>query len=554
MDIVKSVCILLCGVGIFLTGMKLMGDGLKRGSNAGLRALFARTGNNSLACYGIGAATTALVQSSAATTVMSIGLVNAGIMTLAQASAFTLGARFGTSVTGILVSLSSISITPILMALAFVGICMVLFVKNDRVVTVGYIMCGLGVLFGGMEMMKSGILDNRAVADFFKNMFNAIDFPLLLVLVGALFTALIQSSSATTGILISLIGANTLTVDQALFLLIGATIGTCVTALLAAIGATPNAKRVAVFNMLAAVVGVIVVGGLVWAFRSAVVGALSAVIGQAEWQLSIFGVLYSLVASLIMVPLVRPLNALVSLLVRDKVSPQGEAAPSAELRCYYIDDRLLTTPAIAVMQSKREVFHLAALARDNLERGLKCITENTDAYDAEIDAEENCIDYITEQVSNYLVTLAGLDLSFADERTVGTLHHVLDDIERIGDHGVDFCKMRVKMQQADLVFSADAVADIRALGDAVFRLYDMAMRVFVAGDASLLPQVATLEQAVDDYKKEFASRHLDRLVAGECSAKAGSFFYTAISSLERVGDHLENVAYSIRSITGSSEA
>ena len=553
MDIVKSVCILLCGVGIFLTGMKLMGDGLKRGSNAGLRALFAKTGNNSWACYGIGAATTALVQSSAATTVMSIGLVNAGIMTLAQASAFTLGARLGTSVTGILVSLSSISITPILMALAFVGICLVLFVKNDRVVTIGYIMCGLGVLFGGMEMMKSGILDSEKVSAFFKNMFNAIDFPLLLVLVGALFTALIQSSSATTGILISLIGADTLSIDQALFLLIGATIGTCVTALLAAMGATPNAKRVAVFNMLAAIVGVVIVGGLVWIFRSAVVKALAVIISKAEWQLSVFGVVYSLLASVLLVPLVHPLNKLVTLLVREKAAPQGQGAAGAELRCYYIDDRLLTTPTIAVMQSKREVFHLAGLARDNLERGLKCLLENTDAYDAEIESEENSIDYITEQVSNYLVTLAGLDLSFSDERTVGTLHHVLDDIERIGDHGVDFGKMRVKMQQAELEFSPEAIRDIRALGDAVSRLFDMALRVFVTGDATLLPQVAALEQEVDDRKKEYASNHLDRLVAGACSAKAGTFFYSAISSLERVGDHLENVAYSIRSITGSSE-
>lgn len=552
MDILKSVCLLLCGVGIFLTGMKLMGDGLKRGSNVGLRALFAKTGTNSLACYGIGAATTALVQSSAATTVMSIGLVNAGIMSLAQASAFTLGARLGTSVTGILVSLSSISLTPILMALAFVGVCLVLFVKKERVVTIGYIVCGLGVLFGGMEMMKSSIIDSEPIRQFFVNMFNAIDFPLLLVLVGAVFTALIQSSSATTGILISLIGANTLTVEQAVFLLIGATVGTCVTALLAAMGAEPNAKRVAVFNMLAAIVGMIVVGGVVWAAKKPLLTWWAKAITQSEWQVSLFGVIYSLLASVIILPLIKPLNKLVCLMVRDKAQPQtGEAKPP--LRCYYIDERLLTTPAIAVLQSRNEVFEMASLARENLERGIRCLLENTADYDAEIEEEEDRIDFLTEQVSNYLVKLAGMDLSFSDERTVGSLHHVLDDVERIGDHALDFCKMRRKMQEQELVFSANAVADIGSLAQDVYELYSVALQTFATKDESLLPRVNELETRVDKHKKELASNHIDRLVAGSCSVAAGTFFYTAISSLERVGDHLENLAYSIRSIVGTAE-
>ena len=547
MSIFNSICLLLCGVGVFLAGMKLMGDGLGKGSNRGLRALFGRISNNPVASYGLGAGATAIVQSSAATTVMSMGLVNAGIMSLAQAGAFVLGARLGTTITGILVSLSSISIIPVFMALAFVGMCLMIFVKSDRAAAVGYILTGLGVLFAGMEIMKSAISDQQDISDFFVNLFNAIDFPLLLVLVGAAFTALLQSSSATTGILITLISSGTLQVSQALFILIGATVGTCVTALIAGIGAGVNAKRVAVFNIITAVLGALVIGGLVWAFRAPVTHALSSVITSPEWQLSVFGVVYSLVSSALMLPLIHPLGKLVTAFVRER-KPQA-----TDIRCYYIDDRLLTTPAVAVLQAQKEVAKLAELARDNLERGVDCVLEMSDKDAKLINHEETRIDYITKRISEYLVALAAGRLSYEDELLVGSLHHVIDDLERIGDHGVDFMKMARKMNSLNLTFSESAVEELRGMAKHLFDMYAVAYRAFVARDDGLLPEVTKYEAILDEEKKKLASNHLDRLVSGQCNIETGTFFYTAISSMERVGDHLENLAYSIRSITGSTK-
>lgn len=547
MGIFKSICLLLCGVGVFLTGMKLMGDGLGKGSNRGLRALFGRISNNPFASYGLGAGATAIVQSSAATTVMSMGLVNAGIMSLYQAGAFVLGARLGTTATGILVSLSSISIIPVLMALAFVGVCLMLFVKSDRAIAIGYILTGLGVLFAGMEIMKSAISDQEDISNFFVNLFNAIDFPLLLVLVGAAFTALLQSSSATTGILITLISSGTLQVSQALFILIGATVGTCVTALIAGFGAGVDAKRVAVFNVLTAIVGVIVVGGLVWIFRTPVSNALSAVIASPEWQLSLFGVVYSLVSSALCLPLIKPLGKLVTLMVRDKKPDE------TDIRCYYIDDRLLTTPAVAVMQAQKEVAKLAELARENLERGINCVLNASDKEAKIINHEETRIDYITKRVSEFLVSLAAVQLSYEDELLVGSLHHVIDDLERIGDHAVDFMKMAHKMNEMNIAFSPAAIEELGGMAQNLYALYEVAYNVFVTRNDAQLYEVTMYVSSLDFERKRLAGNHVDRLVAGSCNIETGTFFYTAISSMQRVGDHLENLAFSIRSITGSTK-
>ena len=547
MDIFKSICLLLCGVGVFLAGMKLMGDGLGKGSNRGLRALFGRISNNPIASYGLGAGATAIVQSSAATTVMSMGLVNAGIMSLYQAGAFVLGARLGTTITGILVSLSSISIMPVFMALAFVGMCLIIFLKSDRAHAIGYVLTGLGVLFAGMEIMKSTIEGQAAIRDAFVNLFNSIDFPLLLILVGAAFTALLQSSSATTGILITLISAGSLQVSQALFILIGATIGTCVTALLAGAGAGVDAKRVAVFNIFTAIVGAIIGGGVVWIFRTPVANLLSTAIKSPAWQLSVFGVIYSFITSALCLPLIKPIGKLVALLVRER------KAQKTDIRCYYIDDRLLTTPAVAVLQAHKEVAKLAELARDNLKRVLDCVLTASDKEEKVINHEETRIDYITKRVSEYLVALAAGRLTYEDELLVGSLHHVIDDLERIGDHGVDFMKMARKMKNLNLTFSESAILELNGMVEHLFEMYDLALNAFVTRDNSLLPGVTRYEGILDFEKKNLASNHLDRLVSGECNIETGTFFYTAISSIERVGDHLENLAYSIRSITGSTK-
>lgn len=545
MSVFESICLLLCGVGVFLTGMKLMGDGLSKGSAKSIRSLFNKVSNNRFASYGIGAGATAIVQSSAATTVMSMGLVGAGIMSVTQASAFVLGARLGTTATGILVSLSSISITPVLMAMAFVGICLILFVNNESVKAIGYVVGGLGVLFAGMKIMTQSITEQRQISAFFIDLFNAIDFPLLLVLVGALFTAVIQSSSATTGILITLINAGTLEISQGIFIVIGSTIGTCITALIASIGSEREAKKVAFFNVLTAVLGAVVVGGLVWALKFYVVKVLS-YIGAPQWELSLFGVVYSLLASLACLPFIKPLQKFLDAIVREKKKKE-------EYSCFFIEEKSLKTPAVALLQVQKETENLAELARQNLVLGFGVLLSQDDSKKKRVEIEENRIDFITKKISEFLVQLAGKNLGYKDELTVGSLHHVIDDIERIGDHGFDLMKMGLKMQREDIVFSDAAKSELSAMMDKVSDLYGASLEAFTTKQISELYRVDRLEQQVDDLKKTFASRHVERLNAGLCTIETGTYFYTALASLERVGDHLENVAYSFKSITGSVE-
>ena len=546
MEIFISICLLLCGVGVFLAGMHLMGMGLEKSTSKSIQTLFGKINNNSVASYGLGVGATAIIQSSSATSVMSMGLVGAGIMSVHQASAFVLGARLGTTITGILVSLSSFKITPLLMTLAFFGICVVLFVKNESAISIGYIFAGLGILFAGMDIMSNAISNHEDISVFFINLFKAIDFPLLLILVGMVFTSIIQSSSATSGILITLISAGTLEVSQAIFISIGASVGTCITGILAGIGSNGNARKVAVFNVITALIGAFTVGMLVWILKKPIVNGLSFLIPSPQWQLSVFTVIYSLFASLICLPFVKQINKFISLFV-------GKKTKESDMRCFFINEQSLNTPQVALIQAKREVERLSSLAMENLHYGYECFINQDSSKQKRIEREEDRIDFITKRISEFLVRLAGKDLSYKDELLVGTLHHVIDDIERIGDHGIGFMKTGIKVQQDGLTFTETAKTGLNEMYATVKREYDVALRAFKENNGRLLPEIDNAERALDSMKKSLSLNHIHRIAEGTCTQEAGALFYSAVVNLERIGDHLENFAYSIRSITGDTE-
>ena len=266
MELLKSLILLLAGVGIFIVGMNMMGDGLEKGAGKGLKKLLSKISNNRIAGVGIGAAVTGIIQSSSATSVMVIGLVNAGVMTLFQAAAIIMGANIGTTVTGLIVALSgskgAISFSDVAILLAFIGV-MMMFVKKERVKLIGSILCGLGTIFVGLDIMGSS-LDGDAISTFFKGIFEVVDFPLLLIVIGAIFTAVIQSSSAATGIVIVMAGSGVISVSSALFIVLGSNIGTCVTALLACIGTGTNAKRTAFIHFIFNVIGSVIFTAILW--------------------------------------------------------------------------------------------------------------------------------------------------------------------------------------------------------------------------------------------------------------------------------------------------
>lgn len=546
MEIFNSIIMLLAGCGVFMAGMKMMSDSLERSAGKGIKKLFNRISDNRFACVGVGAAVTAIIQSSAATSVMAIGFVNAGVMTLVQAAAIIMGANIGTTVTGLLISLSAFDVGLYASALSFVGV-MMMFFKSDAVKKTGGVLCGLGLLFVGLSSM-SGALGVGAVKDAFASAFTAINFPLLLILVGALFTALIQSSSAATGLLIILCGQGALSVNNALFIVLGTNIGTCVTALIAAIGTSTNAKRTALIHLLFNLAGSVLFTIFLWIFSPQIVKVLETLFTSREMQIAWFHVFFNIITTLLLLPFTKQLVKLTTLIIKDK--PKAQDAEE-EFKLRYIDERLLHTPPIAVAQVKKEILFMAGLARENFTLSMTALVSGRNEDGEKLKHNEAYINHTYHAIAKYLIRLASSSLSDSDEKLVGAYHHVISDIERIGDHAENFIEQSGKMADENVGFSEAAAAELNQMYNKVLFMFDLAVKAFDKRDYSLLEQIAAIEDEVDDMKSNFSAAHIARLNSGDCEVERGTYFYAVISALERIADHLINVAFSIKNPTGS---
>ena len=542
-DIFISVLALLAGVGVFIAGMNMMGDGIEQSAGSGLKRLLGRISDNRFAGVGIGAAVTAIIQSSSATSVMVIGFVNAGIMTLAQATAIIMGANIGTTITGVLVSLSSLPISEFMALLAFIGV-MLTFVKKDKVKRIGGALCGLGLIFVGLDLM-SAAFKGAAINNFFIEVFKVVDFPLLLIFIGVLFTALIQSSSAATGVVIIMAGTGAITVQSALFIVLGSNIGTCVTAALAAMGANVNAKRTALLHLTFNVLGTALFTVILWVFGDFIVGALQSLLpDNAQMQIAWFHVIFNVTTTLVLLPFIRQLVRLVTLAIKDK--PHGEE----QLRLKFVDDRLLTTPPVAIMQAQKELEYMVSLAKENMQNAFVSIMERKLDYAESIAQNEAVVDFTNSAVTRFLIKLSS-HVTDKDERAIGAYFHVLNDVERIGDHAENFHEIGVEMLEKELTFSTEALQELSLMRDKVMEMFDIAQRAFASGNTAQLTKLTALENEVDGMKRALTASHFNRLAIGECHMELSPYFSSAISGLERVADHLINVGYSILNPTGS---
>lgn len=548
MDLINSIIMLLAGCGVFMAGMRMMSDGLERSAGGGIKKLFGRISDNRFACVGVGAAVTAIIQSSGATTVMAIGFVNAGVMTLVQAASIIMGANIGTTVTGILISLSAFNVSLYASALAFVGV-MMMFVKNDTVKKIGGILCGLGLLFVGLNSM-SGALEVDSVKTFFTNMFTAIDFPLLLILVGALFTALLQSSSAATGLLIVLCGRGALDVSNALFIVLGTNIGTCITAIIASIGTSTNAKRTALMHLLFNLTGTFIFTIILWIFTDPITAFLQMVFTDPQMLIAWFHVGFNVITTALLLPFVKQLVKVTTFLIKDKPKKE-ENVEKEEVQLKYIDDRLLHTPPIAVAQVKKEILYVSELAKSNLSLSMSALLDGRPGDGEAVEKNEAKINHSYHAIARYLIKLASLSLSESDEKLIGAYHHVISDIERIGDHAENFIEQAEKMREDNVNFSEAAVAELNQMYNKVMNMFDMSLHAFEYRDYGELDAIAAIEDEVDGMKSDLSASHIARLNSGDCEVERGTYFFAIISALERIADHLINVAFSIKNPTGS---
>ncbi len=551
MQLIQSLIWLLAGVGVFIVGMNFLGDALERSAGNGMKNLLGKISNNRFSGVGIGAGVTAIIQSSSATSVMVIGLVNAGVMTLMQATPIIMGANIGTTITGVLVALKNDIFNMIMYLFAFAGV-MMGFAKKEKIKLAGSLMCGLGLIFVGLDIMSSDqAFRNDQVMDMFESIFAVVNSPLLMILIGVVFTALIQSSSAATGVVITMVGTGVLPLDLALFIVLGANIGTCVTALLACTGANANSKRVALIHFTFNVIGTVIFTAIVWIFKDAFVNMLISFFPgddpmSLQMRVSIFHVIFNVTTTVILLPFVKQLVAYSQRVIKDK----EEKEKSYTL--HYVDERLLTTPAVALMQVKKEMDRMFSLVEENIGYSFYSM-ENSDPRNTEEVVENEAeIDFINSALTDYLIKLSAY-VEPSDEKIIGGYFHVLNDLERIGDHAENFHEIGAEMKSKGLVFSEVAKGEIQSMHTLISRMTAKSKDAFENLNQGVLPELSELEEQADEAKTALTASHFARLAEGSCSLEASPYYSSAILGLERVADHLVNVGYSIVDPVGSQE-
>ena len=543
-DLATAIIFLFLGVTVFIVGMNLMSGGLKKATGKSLKKIFKKTQNSPFACLGIGSGVTALIQSSAATCVLAVGFINAGVMTLYQGVNIMLGSFIGTTVTGILVSLSSFSIGLYLALIAFIGIVMMFF-KKEKVKNFGEVLTGFGLVFLGLDLLKSAF-SQADINSATQQLFSSVSFPLLLLLIGIVLTALVQSSSAVTGIAIVMVTSGAIPFSSAIYLALGATIGTCVTTLIATIGGTVNAKRSGFISLVIKVVAALIAIAIIWPLSTPISNFFSTSFGSSGLGLAMFTLLYSVVFFIASMPLVKPLIKVSERVIKDK------DLENKKNLLLYIDDRLLNTPDIAVMEVKNEILHMYNLAMLNFRYGYECLVKGDKTNSGSIANTESNIDYINSKITEYLISLSN-KVSKEDSKVVGSYFHVINDIERIGDHAYNFFEHSKALEENDLKFSNVAIKEIDAFFDLIMDMSDLTIDIFKDEQYQKLEKLHELENRSDILANELSDNHYKRMTANECNGALSDDFATLISELERVADHLTNIGYSVINPTGDEE-
>ncbi len=550
--IVTSLLTLLSGIGVFLIACQMMSSNLEAASSEKLKKLFSKASGSKLLGVGIGALGTAAIQSSGATTVMTIGFVNAGIISLTQAASIIYGANIGTTVTAQIVALgmfggNSVSTSVIFSAFAGLGAFLTIFAKKSSGKTLGGILAGFGLLFVGLELM-SGSMESFAALDGVKTFLAGISNPIVLVLLGALFTAIIQSSSVMTSIALAMVVTGLINIDQGIFLTLGSNIGSCVVAVIAGITSGTNAKRTALIHLLFNCSGVVIfmlaAMGLGW-FDVSYGSFFEKLFPSApQVQLAMFHTFFNTVTVAIMLPLTGTLVATVKKIIPDKAVKED-----TEFTLRYVDDNMLRTPPVAVSQVKREILRMADIALQNVDRSLEMATQLDFSAKKLFERDERQLNFINRELIAFVVRLSGARGLGEKDRTYlsGTYRNVRD-LERIGDYAENIVEYAVALSDSGQQFSDDAKHEISQLKSLLHELYDNAMAAYQNEDFSSLDKANVIEEKIDDFTRRMEEGHIARMEKGICTPSVGAQYLELSSNAERMADHLINVAKSIRNL------
>ena len=529
------------GLGLFLFGIRTMGDGLENAAGAKLkRMLEVLTGNRFLAVL-VGFVVTAIIQSSTATTVMVVGFVNAGSMSLAQAVGVRRGANIGTTVTSLLIALNFSSVAA---AAVLVGVILMLASKKTVVKNLGAIFTGFGLLFLGIDMMSDSMAPLRESAGFMNFIVTVSESPLrplFGIILGIVMTAVLQSSSASVGVLQTLAMQGLVPLKFSVFVLFGQNIGTCLTALFSTVGAKKNSKRAAVIHLLFNLIGTGIF--ILIALLTPYVEWIEKLSPDPMAQIAISHIVFNIVSTVIMFPFAKVLVKLSCLLV------PGKDDSESEMHCKFIDDRLLNTPPFAVMQVSKEVARMAKLARDNFETSAHALINRSDKDLDKVMENEEIINYLNHHITSYLVKLNALDITDSDSDYIARVFHAINDIERVGDHAINLAEAAQHNIGEGLKFSDPAREELNQLCGSVVTLLERSMAAFDNQSLSdnEAKELSDLEEHIDDLTLECQDSHIFRLNRKECNTEAGMLYLNTITDFERVGDHAINIAFLARS-------
>jgi phosphate:Na+ symporter len=530
---------LLGGLGLFLYGMTIMGDGLQKSAGDKMKRIIEVLTNNRIMAVVVGALVTMIIQSSSATTVMVVGFVNAGIMTLTQAAGVIMGANIGTTVTAQIASLNLDAIAPIAVG---IGVGIWLFTKNKRIKSMAEVLLGFGILFIGMNLMKNAVGPLNEYSGFRELLlaFGSGTFidSLMGIFTGFLITAIIQSSSATTGVLIALASGGLLPIEAAMPIVFGTNIGTCVTAMISSIGANRTAKRAAFIHLIFNVIGTILFMIFFKNLTVYLVKMLSP--NDAARQLANAHTLFNLLNTIILLPFANFLVILSTKVIKIK-----EYEKTEPIGIKYLDERMLETPSIAIVQVLKEIWNMGHSTLESYRTAMNAFFEQNEKLVQETFRIEQVINDMEREIAEYLVKLSNTPLSAKQHELVDQLFNTINDIERVGDHAENLAELVMYSIENRLVFSDIAVEELRTMHERVMKSYSQAIEALKTGDINMARRVIEREGEIDHIEKSLRASHITRLNKQLCSPSSGVIFLDMISNLERIGDHAAKVAFAV---------
>lgn len=542
LDYVLAVVALLAGLGAFLFGFKVLSDNIEKLATNKLRRWFDKTGKSRLAGVGIGAGVTAIIQSSSATTVMVVGFVNVGLMSLFQATTVIMGANIGTTVTAYFSVIADIPFIEIITVFTCVGIFMDMLCKKDKSKTIGMMLAGLGLVFLGLQFMGMA-MDEFAQQQVVKDFLISVDNRLVLLLAGVIITGIVQSSSAVTTLIVQMVGAGLVIGDPSnsgvLFLVLGTNIGTCVTALLSSIGANTNAKRAALIHLMFNVFGTVIfsVFLLCWpGFMDATIGKWFA--NDPGLQIALFHTFFNVVCTCLFLPFVNVFVKVATKLIRPRKKGEKEAADTVLL-----DERFLSTPSVAVEQANKAATVMAGRAMESLKIAFDGFVTEDESAKEKVDELNGRVSEMERAIVAYLIKISSQDVSLTDEKLISAIHHSTGDILRISELADNITKYTRNCRRDGIEFSAGVKKSLQDMYAKIDELYQKTLDVFDKKDITAIKAVDRVEDDVDAARKEMIADHIRRLNEGKCKPQSSGIFINLVGNLERAADHLTYVAH-----------